>query len=258
MKFIRKRVLNGEIVAGVYLNLGSSLTAEMAGLAGFDWVLIDLEHGSGDYDKMMHQLQAVEGTSAAPIIRIAWNEPTRFKRVLDAGASGVMVPFVSTVDEAKLAVASMQYPPQGIRGAAKLNRAAGFAQNFEQYFSTANEKLLTVLLIETAEAIKNIDDLAAVDGVDALYVGPLDLSISMGIPNQSDHPDLQAALDKVAAAARKSGKAAGTMSNPKMSPEQLVERGFTFLAIGSDGGLVANGMKKLVESVKELKNNYYE
>ncbi len=119
MKWIRQQVLDGELMVGTWLNLGSSLPAEMAGRAGFDWLLIDIEHGSGEYDSLVHQLQAVGGTPAAPLVRITWNEAPRFKRVLDLGPSGIMVPYVNSAAEAELAVASMRYPLRGVRGVAK-------------------------------------------------------------------------------------------------------------------------------------------
>jgi len=184
MKYIRERVLSGERMFGTWCNLGSHMTAEIAGLSGVDWVLIDLEHGSGDYDALVHQLQAVEGTPAAPLVRIAWNEPFRFKRILDLGASGIMVPWVNNAREAEIAAESMRYPPQGIRGVAMTTRATKFAAEFREYSSKANDNLLTIVQIERVEAVKNAEEIAAVDGVDVLFVGPLDLTTGMGIQAQ--------------------------------------------------------------------------
>ena len=141
MNWISERVRNQEVLTGTWLNLGSSLTAEMAANAGFDWVLIDLEHGAGDHPQLVHQLQAVSGTPATPIVRIAWNDPPRFKRVLDLGTCGVMVPYVNNAAEAKQAVASLCYPPRGVRGVAKMNRAAGFGEDFDAYFAKASRPI---------------------------------------------------------------------------------------------------------------------
>jgi 2-keto-3-deoxy-L-rhamnonate aldolase RhmA len=246
MKYLRQRVLQGEILAGAWLNLGSSLTAEIAGRAGLDWLLIDLEHGCGDHEALVHQLQAIDATPAAGIVRIAWNEAPRFKRALDQGASGIMVPYVNTVDEARLAVASMRYPPAGIRGVARSNRAAGFGQEFDRYFAEAGENLLTIVQIETAEAVGNAAAIAALEGVDVLFIGPLDLSVNLGIAQQYAHPEFRAAVGRVVAACRQAGKAAGILL---ASPDQIastVADGFTFIAAGSDGGMVASGMKNLV------------
>ncbi len=241
---IRQRALNRELLAGTFINLGSSLTAEMAAQSGFDWVLIDIEHGAGDHESLVHQLQAVGGTPAAPIVRIAWNDPPRFKRVLDMGASGIMVPYVSSVAEAEQAVASMRYPPRGIRGVAKLNRGSGFGVDFDDYFAHSHEQLTTVVQIESREALDCIDGIAAVDGVDVLFVGPLDLSVNLGIPEQFDSPIFLDARQKVVDAARKAGKAAGILLLNPAQLEGTVQAGFTFVALGSDGGLVAAGMRQ--------------
>ena len=242
---VRQRVLNGDLLTGTFINLGSSLTTEMAGNSGFDWLLLDVEHGPGDHAQLVTQIQAAGATPAAPFVRIESNDPPRFKRVLDLGASGIMVPYVSTVAEAEQAVQSMRYPPKGIRGVAKLNRGSSFGFDFDDYFANSHEQLTTVVQIETAEAISQIQDIAAVDGVDVLFIGPLDLSVNLGIPQQFDHPTFLEARAKVAEAAKNAGKAVGILL---LSPEQVadtVEAGFTFVALGSDGGLVAAGMRQL-------------
>ncbi len=248
MNWIRQRVLNRELVTGTWLNLGSCMTAEIAAKSGFDWVVIDLEHGAGDHESCLHQLQAVNGTPTCPIVRVAWNEAPRFKRVLDLGAAGVVVPYVTTAEEARAAVAAMRYPPQGIRGAASLNRAAEFGADFAQYVKDANVNLLTVVQIETETAVAMADEIAAVEGVDVLFVGPLDLSISLGLLQQFDHPRFRAALAKVVAAARNHGKAAGILLNQPEQIAQTVEDGFTFIGLGSDGGVLAERMKRLAEA----------
>ncbi len=253
MKSIRERVLQRKLLSGTWLNLGSSMTAEIAAKAGFDWVVIDLEHGAGDHESCLHQLQAISAGSAAPIVRIAWNEAPRFKRVLDLGAAGVVVPYVTSRGEAEQAVAAMRYPPDGIRGAASLNRGADFGRDFDDYLATANEKLLTVLQIETEATLECVDGIAAVDGADVLFVGPLDLSVSMGIAQQFDHPKFRDALKKVADAARSHGKAAGILLGSPDRIAQTIEDGFTFVGLGSDGGLVADGMTRLAAAFAAYK-----
>lgn len=230
-------------MGGTFLNLGSSLTAEMAGRAGFDWVLIDLEHGSGDRQELLLQLQALESTAAAPIVRIAWNDPVLFKRVLDLGPSGVMVPYIQSANEAERAVAAMRYPPAGVRGVASMNRACDFGLGFNEYFKSANSRLLTVIQIETPAAVDHAEEIAAVDGVDVLFVGPLDLSVNMGIPCQWEHPKLRASFARVVAACRNAGKVAGILlMNKDAAP--FASEGFSFFALSSDGAMVAAGMKE--------------
>lgn len=238
----RRRVLAREWLTGTFLNLGSPLTVEIAGLAGFDWLLIDHEHGPGGEDTLLHQLHAAAATPAFAVVRIAQNETPRFKRVLDVGAMGVMVPYVSTAAEARAAVAAMRYPPHGIRGVAKFNRGAGFGGDFEDYYLHAHERLLTVIQIETPEAIRNIEEIAAVDGADVLFVGPTDLSYNMGIRDQLESPAFTEVLRRVSAAAQNHGKAAGILvHNPALVPK-VRALGYTFTALGSDGGAVRAGL----------------
>lgn len=253
MKCLRQRVLGGEFLAGTWCNLGSSLTAEIAGLAGFDWVLLDLEHGAGDHSELLPQLQAVGATPAAPVVRVAWNDPVRFKRVLDLGAAGVMVPFVNTADEALLAVQAMRYPPQGVRGMARLTRAAGFGWEFDDYARRANAELLTVVQIETAQAVGNAAAIAAVDGADVLFVGPTDLSTNLGVPPSWNEAAFRDALQQVVSACRHAGKAAGILLSAPAQIEQAVADGFRFIALGSDGAVVAAGMKAAAEALARHK-----
>lgn len=246
----RKRVLAREWLCGTFLNLGSPITVEIAGLAGFDWVLIDHEHGPGGQDTLLHQLHAASATPAIPIVRIAANETPRFKRVLDMGALGVMVPWVSTVAEATAAVSAMRYPPHGIRGVAKFNRGAGFGGDFEEYYAHAHERLLTVIQIETPEAVANIDAIAAVDGADVLFVGPTDLSYNMGIRDQLESPRFIETLQKVSDAAKKHGKAAGILVHNNALVPKVRDLGYTFVALGSDGGSVRAGLLSIVATLR--------
>jgi 4-hydroxy-2-oxoheptanedioate aldolase len=253
MKWIREKVRSGELMAGTFLNLGSSLTAEMAGMAGFDFVLIDLEHGGGDRQELSLQLQAVTSTPAAPLVRIAWNDPVLMKRVLDLGPSGIMVPYVQSPEEAKRAVAGMRYPPAGVRGVAAMNRACDFGPGFDDYFKAANANLLTIVQIETKATIECVDEIAAVDGVDVLFIGPLDLSVSLGVVKQFDHPSVRSAFEAVVKACRKHGKAAGLHISREDQIEVAVKDGFSFLALASDGNLVANGMRRMATEFQKHK-----
>lgn len=246
----RKRVLAREWLVGTFLNLGSPMTVEIAGLAGFDWILIDHEHGPGGEDTLLHQLHAASATPAFPVVRIAQNETPRFKRVLDMGALGVMVPYVSTAAEAKAAVSAMRYPPHGIRGVAKFNRGAGFGGDFEEYYLHSHERLLTVIQIETIEAINNIDAIAAVDGADVLFVGPTDLSYNMGIRDQLESEQFTDTLRKVADAAKRHGKAAGILVHNNALVPKCRDLGYTFMALGSDGGAVRAGLIGLLAALR--------
>jgi 2-keto-3-deoxy-L-rhamnonate aldolase RhmA len=246
----RNRTLAREWLAGTWLTLGSALTAEMAGVAGFDWVLLDHEHGPGSDTTIAQQLQAVAATPAAGIVRIAANDPARIKRVLDAGAQGVMIPYVSTAAEAQAAVIAMRYPPRGIRGVAKLTRATGFGADFDDYFARAHERLLTIPQIETAEGVKNAAAMAAIDGVDVLFVGPMDLSTNLGIVGQYEHPQCVEAFKTVATAARNAGKAAGILLLNPAHVSMCRELGYTFVALGSDGGSANAGLRAAAATLR--------
>lgn len=246
----RARVLAREFLPGFWLNLGSPLTAEMAGLAGYDWVLLDHEHGPGSDVTIMNQLQAVAATPTACLVRIAANEAPRFKRVLDAGAQGVMVPYVSTPEEARATVSAMRYPPRGLRGVAKLTRASAFGANFDEYFANAHEWIVTLTQIETAEAVANAAEIAAVDGVDVLFVGPMDLTTSLGIPGQYGSPRFHEALAAVAVAAKSAGKAAGILLLDPANLPLVRELGYTVVALGSDGGAVAAGLRQSLVTLR--------
>ena len=255
MRYLRERVLAGELLAGTFCNLGSHITTEIAGNAGFDWLLLDLEHGAGDQSELVHQLQASAAADTPAIVRIAWNEPWRFKRVLDAGAAGVMVPWVSTVDEAQVTTTAMRYFPDGVRGAATLIRANGFGRDRDEYLQAANDNLLTVVQIETRQAVEHAAAIAAVEGVDVLFAGPFDLSIGLGVGGQFEHPEFLAALEQVVAGAKGAGKAAGILLQRPDQVAETIARGFTFIALGSDGGLVANGMAQLAAAFEPFRAN---
>jgi 2-keto-3-deoxy-L-rhamnonate aldolase RhmA len=246
----RSRLLAGEWVPGTFVNLGSALTAEIAGRSGFDWVLLDHEHGPGGDETILHQLQAVGGTPAVPIVRIAANETVRFKRVLDMGAAGVMVPYVNTAEEARAAVAAMRYPPRGVRGVSKSNRAARFGLDFEDYYAHSHERLVTMAQIETPEAVANADAIAAVEGIDVLFIGPVDLSTHYGAPGDFDEPRFAAARREVAAACRRQRKAAGMLLLAAAHIPIARAEGFTVVTFGSDGAAVTNGLRQCAASLR--------
>jgi 4-hydroxy-2-oxoheptanedioate aldolase len=244
MKFIRERILSGERMFAIAAQLGSSLTVEMIGNAGFDWTWIDCEHGSGDYSELIHQIQVARLGNAPAIVRIPGNDPITIKRVLDLGAAGIMVPCVNTAAEAKQVALSMRYQPEGIRGVAGSPPCSGFAQNFDEYFAKANDNLVTMVQIETTEAVANSDEIAAVPGVDVLFVGPFDLSINMGIPRQFKEPEFEANLDTVLAACEKHGKVPGILTPTLDFLPPWIEKGFRVFVVGSDSvslaGLLGN------------------
>ena len=251
---IRGRAKDGEILAGTWLVLGSALTAEIAGNSGFDWVVLDMEHGMGGNDSLLMQLQALSGTPASPIVRVAKNDPVLIKRALDLGPAGIMAPMIGTAEDARQVVRAMRYPPEGIRGVTPFTRPADFGRGFPEYFASANNDLICLVQIETEEAVNNADEIAAVDGVDVLFIGPLDLTVGLGIMKQFDNPKYRAAVEKIVSACRKAGKVPGIILLDVESPEDTVADGFTFIGRASDGSILAAALSQQSEPLRKLKN----
>lgn len=225
---------------GTFLNLGSALATEACALAGFDWLLVDLEHGGGTEDALVGQLLAAAAHGVPALVRVESDARIRAGRALDLGAAGAMFPRLDTPREVTAAARHLRYPPAGDRGVATYNRAAGFGLRAE-YLDTADDRVVTVVQIETAAALDQLDGIAQVPGVDVLFVGPRDLSHALGVPGQMDAPAYQAALDRVLAATRQAGIAAGILVGDAAAARAHVERGFTFVGVGSDSAFVAAG-----------------
>jgi 2-keto-3-deoxy-L-rhamnonate aldolase RhmA len=253
MKNLKKRIRNGEAVNGCWLNLGSSLTAEIVGLAGFDWVLIDLEHGAGNEKDVLSQLQALEHTSTAAIVRVESTERQRIHRVLDVGAEGVMCPHVNNLEEAKMVVEGLRYPPHGSRGVAKMVRATAFGKNFDQYSGNANDNLVGVAQIETIEALDHVDEIAALDGIDVLFIGPADLTMALGIFGQLQHPLFTDAVVKTVNAAHKAGKATGILLFNPDDYQTYYNMGIRMIACGADATFVTEGSRNMAGKLQSIR-----
>lgn len=254
MKNLKQRLINGETLNGCWLNLGSAVTAEIVGLSGFDWVLIDLEHGAGSESTTLSQIQALEHTSAGVIVRAESTEPQRIHRVLDMGAEGVMCPKVRNAEEALKVVKGLHYPPFGNRGVAKMVRATQFAQNFNDYYQKSRDQILGVVQIETIEVLSHLDEVAAIDGVDVLFIGPADLSMELGIFGQFDHPVFVEALNKIVAAAKKAKKAVGILFFNPDDYQRYHNLGIRFLACGADATFVAEGARTMAGKMSKFRN----
>jgi 4-hydroxy-2-oxoheptanedioate aldolase len=254
MKNLKQRLLNGETLNGCWLNLGSAVTAEIVGLSGFDWVLIDLEHGAGSESTTLSQIQALEHTTAGVIVRAESTEPQRIQRVLDMGAEGVMCPKVRNAEEALKVVKGLHYPPFGNRGVAKMVRATQFAQNFNEYYQKSRDQILGVVQIETIEVLSHLDEVAAIDGVDVLFIGPADLSMELGIFGQFDHPTFVEALNKIVAAAKKANKAVGILFFNPDDYQRYHDLGIRFLACGADATFVAEGARAMAGKMSKFRN----
>ena len=245
---LRERFLAGEPSIGTFLGLGSVTAAEVCASAGLDWVLVDLEHGGGDEADVGAIVAAAGAYGAATLVRVEQAERIRIGRVLDAGAAGVMLPRISSAQEAADGLRHRLYPPEGDRGVATYNRAARWGGEISA-LDAANDRAVGIVQIETAGAVDEVDAIAATPGADVLFVGPQDLSYALGVPRQFDAPVFQEALDRVVAACRTHGKAPGILANDRAGAEAYLARGFTFIAIGSDATLLAATVRDMLPEI---------
>jgi len=247
---LRRRVLDGEPTVGAFLNLGSVVAAELVARAGFDWVLIDLEHGHATDAELLVQLHAVQATPTTALVRVPAAERIRVGRALDMGADGLMIPRLETPAEVAETVSWMRYPPDGIRGIALPARGGGFGEVPHTDIRSLNERVLGVFQVESPAAVDASPEMAAIDGVDVLFVGPTDLSHAMGMPGRFDDPAFVAALDRVVAAARANGKSAGILLRTASEVPATRAQGFTFIGVGSDSAYLIAGARATVRDAR--------
>ena len=225
----------GEHVLGGWIMIGHPSVAEILAGENFGWLAVDMEHTSTSV-RMFHELSlAVKGTDVDLLVRLPGLDPQITKLVLDSGADGIIVPAVNTPEQAREAVAMAKYPPEGHRGAS-LCRATDFGRNFDAYYAGHNESVLVVCMLEHIDAVNNVDEILAVPGIDATFIGPYDLSASMGLPGQTNHPDVLAAQQTLLAACQRHGVPAGIHVVPVDGAEvsRRIAEGFRFIACGID------------------------
>lgn len=211
--------------------------AEILSMAGYDWVVVETEHTAIDVSEVLRLIIAIEQRGSIPLVRLAWNDPIQAKAVLDSGAAGVLVPMVNTRADAELAVGMTKYPPLGFRGVG-LARAQGYGESFDEYVKNANADSLLIVQIEHKDAVKNIEEILSVPGIDGTFIGPYDLSLSLGIPGQLNHPDIIAAKRKVLEATLARGLTAGIhLVQPRSALKDCqlaIKDGYRFIAVGTD------------------------
>ena len=232
---LKKKLLSGQPSLSCWLHLASPIAAEIIGLAGYDSVVIDLEHGPVDYLGATHLMQAMGSSRTSPIIRVPWNDAVEIKRALDTGSEGIMIPSVDTPQAARDAVAACHYPPRGTRGAAHiLNRASSYGLESQRYLNEAGCELLVICQVESLEAVANVEEIAAVAGIDMLFVGPVDLSGSAGGVAEFTNPAFVEARAKAEAVIRASDKLLGGIPIPGDAPREMFARGYDFVVASSD------------------------
>jgi len=238
---LRRRLARGEVTFGTFVGAATPVTAEVCAAAGLDWVLLDLEHGAGGEEQARDVVPAAASYGVPTVVRAESTERIRAGRLLDLGAAGIMFPRIDTPDQAAACVRHLRYPPAGDRGVATYNRLCRYGLD-----STALDRsdgdVLGVVQIETLPALEAVEQIAALDGVDVLFVGPRDLSHALDVPGQIQAPVYRAALERVLAAAKGNGKAAGLLVPDGAAAARLAAAGWQFLAIGSDTTLLANAV----------------
>jgi 4-hydroxy-2-oxoheptanedioate aldolase len=248
---LRARILAGETALGTFLNLNSPLSAEICARSGLDWVLVDLEHGTSTETDLQAHIRAINEAGSTPLVRVEQGSRLRIGRALDLGAEGIVVPQVHAASDARDVVGWLRYPPTGHRGVALFNRGLGYGSRGHTAVDEFNEQVLGVIQIESPAAVDAAAEIATLDGVDVLFVGPSDLTHALGIRGQIDHPTFLAALDRVADAAKSSGKAAGVLVWRPEDARAYAERGYTFFALSGDGQVLDRAITAGVVALKE-------
>jgi 4-hydroxy-2-oxoheptanedioate aldolase len=245
-----KRALQaGKPQIGLWSSLSSNYSVEVIAGAGFDWILLDCEHSPNDLESLLTQLQAAAPYPTTSIVRVPWNDMVTIKRVLDIGAQSLLVPYVSTAEEAKAAVSYTRYPPKGARGVAGTTRATRFGR-VKDYAKRAHEEICLLVQVETQAALDNIEAICALDGVDGVFIGPADLHASMGHTGEIANPKVKPLIDDAIRRIRKAGKAPGILTPNEADAKHWLECGALFVAVGADVGILARGAEALAGKFK--------
>jgi 4-hydroxy-2-oxoheptanedioate aldolase len=245
-----KRALKaGKAQIGLWSSLSSNYTVEVIAGAGFDWILLDMEHSPNDLESALTQLQAAAPYPSHPVVRVPWNDMVTIKRLLDIGAQSLLVPYVSTATEARQAVSYTRYPPAGVRGVAGTTRATRFGR-VKDYARRAQEEICLLVQVETQQALDSIEAICAIDGVDGVFIGPADLHASLGYPGEIANPKVKPLIDDAIRRIRKAGKAPGILTPSEADARHWLECGALFVAVGADVGILARGAEALAAKFK--------
>jgi 4-hydroxy-2-oxoheptanedioate aldolase len=247
----KQNLKTGTKQVGLWLGLDAPMSTEICAGVGYDWLLLDMEHACIDVAQVLHHSRAARGGSAEMVVRVPSNDAVLMKRLLDGGIRSFMIPMVNSVEDARRAVAATRYPPHGIRGAAGNTRATAF-NRYKDYFERYAEEQLVIAQIESLAAVDAIEGIAAVDGIDALFIGPNDLSTNMGYQNRQSAPEVQKVIADVLARTLKCGKAPGILNFVPAEARAFFDKGFSFVAVGADGALLARRAEALLQEFRPV------
>jgi 4-hydroxy-2-oxoheptanedioate aldolase len=244
-------IKSGKTQNGLWLSLMGSYTAELCAGAGFDWFLIDAEHAPNTLENILHQLQAIAPYGVAPVVRPANRDPDMLKLLLDMGVQNFLIPLVESAEQAKALVGAVRYPPRGYRGVGHVLGRASRWGRVGDYLKRSDDEICLIVQIESRKGMDNLEAIAAVDGVDGLFVGPADLSASLGHTGDMAHPDAAAAIDTTIGRIIATGKPVGTITGGAANTKKLFARGCTFVAAGVDALLLAGAADRLARELRE-------
>lgn len=249
---VKRKLKDGRKTIGGFLQMLSPVSAEIMGGAGFDWLIVDLEHAPGDFENLQAQVQAMSGTGVVPFARAPWNDMVAIKRILDTGVMGVLIPYVNTREEAEAAVAACKYPPAGVRGVSGSTRAAGFTRDMRSYLDTANDEIVVMIAVETMEAVENLDEILQVEGLDGIFIGAVDLASSMGHLGDPSQPEVQDAIALIESKVIPSDKFLGALAGDWGKARQYFERGYRLIALMQDGVSIKDASDKAVADFRDV------
>jgi 4-hydroxy-2-oxoheptanedioate aldolase len=246
---LKRALLDGHPQIGLWSTLTSPVAAEVVAGSGFDWVLLDTEHAPNDITSVHRQLQAMQGSTTCAVVRPYWNDAVLFKRLLDIGVQSLLVPFLQSAEEARQAVAATRYPPEGIRGVATTIRANGYGRA-KDYLQRANDEICLIVQVETPQALAGIEAIAAVKGVDGVFIGPNDLAASMGHLGNAAHADVRQEIESAVRRIAAAGKCAGILAPIEADARHWLELGCLFVGVGNDTGILARQTEALAAKFK--------
>ena len=248
---IKQKLQQGQSLVGGWSLSGSAVAAEALGYVGYDYVVLDLEHSTTAHHHIIPYLTALDASQTPAIVRMASHDKIQIKQILDLGAQSLYFPFVQTVAEARQIACACAYPPHGDRGYARMHRAGRYL-SIEDYFERSRDEMLIVAQLETPEALERATDIAAVPGIDALFIGPGDLSVAMGLPGQVGHEDVQGAMAEIAAKCRAENIWLGTVMPTAEAAKWAFDVGFRFVSIGNDLAMMVNSAKSQLQNLRKL------
>lgn len=248
---LKKAIQNGESVIGTFVKLTDPAVPEILALAGFDFFVLDTEHVAVDREQLTNIVRAADAAGITPIVRVRENQQVEILQNLDLGYAGVQVPNVDTAEEARNLVSYVKYTPRGVRGLSPSVRACGYGTcNVQEYIDMANSNTMIVSHCETKTCVENLDEVLKVEGLDVVFIGPMDLSQSYGVPGNPDEPEVQAAVETITRKTLAAGKAVGTVAGTPEAAKKLIEKGVQYILLASDQGMISKWGKSAIGEIR--------